>query len=182
MKIKSPSSVRRVVELLQQATIEIAAEYFRLPVTDMPLGSSRERVYCYELYSRLQSLWPDALQRYSLAGEVDKASHPRITRTRAKNKKPDFIIHSPGNMDDNLAVIEVKRTTNLTEVQKDMETLKFFKSDAGYQAGVLLLFGPSKAPWNLIRRAAEDEGVDLRDYIVLHHEVAGQAANRIEFA
>jgi len=82
-------------------------------------------------------------------------------------------------MNDNLAVIEVKPTVHLSELQKDIQTLVYLKSEGRYRAGVLLLFGPTRASWDEVRLAAEQEQVSLGDLIVLHHEDSGQAAKAI---
>lgn len=134
-----------VVDLLKRATHEIPAEYFRLPVTDIPLGKWRERVYCYELYHQLRCIWSKGF-RYSLGGEVDKISCPNFRETKIPRAKPDLLVHSPGNMRDNLAVIEVKPTVGLStaRVRKDIRTLKYFKSNAGYEAGVPLVVWPKR--------------------------------------
>lgn len=44
---------------------------------------------------------------YRLDGELDKVNHPEI-HERIGPKKPDFVVHVPGDMNRNLVVIEVK--------------------------------------------------------------------------
>jgi len=65
--------------------------------------------------------------------------HPIIRNA----KKPDFIIHEPGNM-SNLVVIEVKPVTvknRLNELREDLGTLKWFLNEANYYRAVMLIYG-----------------------------------------
>ncbi len=117
--------VHRFIDLLKTATAAIAEEYFMLPVAGIPDAIWRERVYCYELYHQLRNAWPEDFP-YSLGGEVDKSAHPLFSGTAIDSKKPDFLIHSPGSMNRNLAIVEVKPTARMSEVEKDIQTLKGF--------------------------------------------------------
>ena len=94
------------IECLIEATGKIESHYFQLPVAGDERPIFRERVYCYELYHQLRCTLVDDFP-YVLDGEVDKAGHP-ILRTELGAKKPDFIVHMPGQMDQNLVVIEVR--------------------------------------------------------------------------
>ena len=94
---------QQFLKCLMKAIQNIDAHYFKLPVAENGELIYRERVYCYELYHQLRLLLGDDFP-YKLHGEVDKANHPIIK----DEKKPDFIIHVPGEMKQNLVVIEVK--------------------------------------------------------------------------
>jgi hypothetical protein len=100
----------------------------------------RERVYCYELYHHLRVSLGDDFP-YKLDGEVDKVNHP-LLRSSLATKKPDFIVHVPGDMDRNLAVIEVKpRTTSISRLDADLRTLQGFLDEANYHRAIMLIYG-----------------------------------------
>jgi hypothetical protein len=102
------------IKSLIDAAEKIEPHYFQLPVAEGEEPKYRERVYCYELYHQLRCILGDNFQfQYKLNGEVDKRGHP-IFR---KAKKPDFIVHSPGDMKHNLVVIEVikQEITNIDD-------------------------------------------------------------------
>ena len=63
--------------IFKEATKNISREFYQLPVAGKEDPIYRERVYCYELYHQLRSLWPTETE-YTLSGEVDKSGHPLI--------------------------------------------------------------------------------------------------------
>src|SRR5262245_38397876 len=91
--------------LIHAAASNVSREYFQVPVADAE-AVYRERVYCYELYHQLRCLW-DRFP-FSLGGEVDKSGNPHFAEGPYAQAEPDFLVHTPGAMGDNLAVIEVK--------------------------------------------------------------------------
>lgn len=130
------------VEVLMSAAAEVLGEYFHLPQAESD-AVYRERVYCYELYHRMRTRWEGA--PYSLGGEIDKAGHPLFRGGPYARAKPDFLVHIPGEMDHNLAVVEVKPATAASvEVQRDFQKLKWFCEKARYFAGIMLIYGESK--------------------------------------
>ncbi len=129
-------------DVLNRATAAIDTEYFRLPI-DGGDPIFRERVYCYELYHQMRSLWParDAC-RYLLNGEVDKSGHALLEQWGFKGEKPDLLVHGPGHIADNHAVIEVKPSTvDHRGIVKDLTKLALFRSRARYQRGIYLIYG-----------------------------------------
>jgi hypothetical protein len=139
----------RFKDLLAEASAAIDQNYFLLPVADAeggePIVQYRERVYAYELYHQLRSRWP--FWPYSLGGEVDKRGHPLIRGGDLNNAKPDLLVHIPGSMENNLAVIEIKALRPIalreeeTAIEKDVRKLIAFMENARYAAGFLLTFG-----------------------------------------
>src|SRR5947208_1325293 len=128
------------IELLQKATASIPRLYFQLPVAGQEQPIFRERVYCYELYHQLRALLEQTeppLRYYALSGEVDKQGH-RVIRRYA----PDLIFHQPGDMSDNIAVVEVKPANGEVDgIRKDLATLAYFVSDAvQYRLGIHLVY------------------------------------------
>ena len=90
----------------------------------------RERVYAYELYHQLRVRWP--AWPYLLGGEIDKEGHPLIRGGLLHGVKPDMVVHIPGGMDNNLAVLEVKPATARTaRAVQDLKKLTAFCSEAG---------------------------------------------------
>ncbi|MCC8952716.1 methionyl-tRNA formyltransferase-like protein [Bradyrhizobium sp. Pear77] len=126
--------------LLGRVTAGIRPEYIRLPIDGGP-AVYRERVYCYELYHQMRLEWPDD-GPFRLNGEVDKAGHPRLGPLGASRYKPDLLVHGPGNMGFNHAVIEVKSMmANATGIKKDLNTLRLFRRVVGYERSISLIYG-----------------------------------------
>lgn len=126
--------------IIREATAAIDVIYFQLRV-DGGDPVYRERVYCYELYHQMRSVWPpDA--RFSLNGEVDKRAHPQWGRIQARIASPDLLVHTPGHMDGNHCVIEVKPgNARRKGIEKDLLTLSQFRVRAGYERAILLFYG-----------------------------------------
>jgi len=127
------------VKYLIKAIEKMDAHYFQLPIAEGEEPIYRERVYCYELYHQLRCILDDNFS-YKLNGEVDKSGHPLIRNA----KKPDFIIHQPGDMEHNLVVIEVKPVTvesRISKLREDIETLKWFLDNANYYQAIMLIYG-----------------------------------------
>ena len=156
-----------LIKSLIKAAENMDAHYFQLPIAEGDEPKYRERVYCYELYHQLRCILGDSFP-YKLCGEVDKAGHPIIR----KAKKPDFIIHQPGNMEHNLAVIEVKPVTvkdRLDKLRKDLETLKYFlNNEPRYYRAIMLIYGCDNddLPKNIKQ---EIESIDDPRIVVLWH-------------
>lgn len=130
--------MNELTHIIEAATAEIEHRYFALPIHGGdPIY--RERVYCYELYHQMRCLWPKNCA-YWLNGEVDKSGHPIMT-PHVGGVKPDFLVHMPGDMAGNHAVIEVKPATAAAGgITKDIATLSSFKT-AGYDRAIYLIFG-----------------------------------------
>ncbi len=173
------------IRALFEACAHVGARYFSLPIAtasgSIPKSESiyRERVYCYELYHQWRMRWP-VDSRYDLSGELDKSGHPLVRRP----KKPDFLVHVPGRM-DNLAVIEVKAAnTDMAALLKDVKTLTFFRKSLGlennYAHAYLLIYGMTEARWRatsstLAQRARKD-AVDLAAIDPVIHPDPGERA------
>jgi hypothetical protein len=128
-----------LTRILKKATAGIEERYFQLKIDGGP-AVYRERVYCYELYHQLRVDWTRT--DYVVNGEVDKSGHPIMERLGAKARKPDLLIHGPGDMDANYAIIEVKPcNANDRGIKKDLETLSFFRGQGRYQRAIFLLYG-----------------------------------------
>lgn len=127
-------------EVLSVATRDVGRMYFQLSV-DGGDPIYRERVYCYELYHQMRLNWPHGTEYY-LNGEVDKSAHPILRQMGVGREKPDLLVHKPGYMSGNYAIIEVKpaRAGN-AGIYKDLCTLQLFSAQVGYRRAIYLHFG-----------------------------------------
>jgi hypothetical protein len=76
-----------------------------------------------------------------LNGEIDKQKHPFFKKLDEGYAKPDFLIHIPGSMDENYAIIEVKHSITTEGILKDLNTLNIFIQKALYKRGIYLIYG-----------------------------------------
>jgi hypothetical protein len=172
-----------LTEILRNATRNIAENFFRLPI-DGSTPIYRERVYCYELYHQMRRLWPESCP-FCLNGEVDKRGHEILQRLEAADAIPDLLVHGPGHMARNHAIIEVKKCElDLEGMQKDVGTLtRFVAADIGYQRAIFLVFGLRLTDYRLqqirevIAGAAPQVPIEL-----WRHSHVGEPAERIELA
>ena len=127
-------------QIISESTEAVDEMYFQLNI-DGGDPIYRERVYCYELYHQMRSRWPKET-KYYLNGEIDKAAHPILRELGIGNKKPDFLIHTPGYMAGNFAIIEVKHINAARkDIIKDLETLSNFVNRVGYKKAIYLFYG-----------------------------------------
>ena len=118
----------------------VEAPYFRPATINHPEGIVRERVFCYELYHQLRVLQSrrPSVTAFVLHGEMDKSGHPNFP---GFGKKPDFVFHSPGTMENNTCVIEVKGNLVPEDIRKDFTNLLAFLGRYNYNFGLFILFG-----------------------------------------
>ena len=163
-----------------EATQGVTRPYFQLPVAGTQDLIYRERVYCYELYHQMRSLWPFDCQ-FSLSGEIDKAGHPLVRGNNLDAKKPDFLVHVPGDMGGNYAVVEVKPVNaGLDGVKKDLDTLAAFRQLADYERGLLLVYGEG-APQGMQPKILEHIRADRRGLEIWAHRASGERARKLDF-
>jgi hypothetical protein len=131
---------QQFLKCLMKAMQNIDSHYFQLHFAGSDELKYRERVYCYELYHQLRLLSGDDFP-YKLDGELDKQGHAIISG----KKKPDFVIHVPGEMGQNLVVIEVKTVyvkDKIRELKEDIDKLKMFiTSKVSYYRAIMLIYG-----------------------------------------
>ena len=167
------------LEMIVAATSRIADEYFQLPVADAD-QIYRERVYCYELYHQLRLAWDDF--PFNLGGEVDKSGHPHFEDGPYAQAKPDLLVHTPGNMEGNLAVVEIKPVNvGGGGIRDDLQKLTWFCENARYFAGIFIVFGHRGAEDMLVQRVrrANEHGVDFGRLRCLYHRRAGTRAEEL---
>ena len=69
--------------------------------------------------------------------------------------KPAFLVHIPGDMEGNFAILEVKPiTARGNATREDIDWLDRFVVEAGYHLPILLVFGGSLEDLSLFRRRA----------------------------
>ena len=159
---------QRFLKCLMKAIQNIDTHYFQLHFAGNDKLKYRERVYCYELYHQLRLLLGNDFP-YKLDGELDKEGHAIISG----KKKPDFVIHVPGEMGQNLVVIEVKTVNvkdKIRELIEDIDKLKMFiTSKASYYRAIMLIYGSVNGdlPQNIRQ---EIENVHDERIIILWHD------------
>lgn len=173
--------MKEFIRMLRTATEQIEQNYFHMPVAGKNDTIYRERVYCYELYHQLRSLWDDF--PFKLCGEVDKKSHPLIW----KEPKPDMIVHKPKTMPmQNLAAIEVKTCDNyMNDYKADLDKLIRLCKDANYFRGILLVFGTPKRGQDdldekVLKAAKSCNQDDMKSIDVFYHGKPGHSADKRE--
>lgn len=161
-------------QILLEATCAVESSYFQLSI-DSGIPQYRERVYCYELYHQMRIRWPEDSPFY-LNGEVDKTSHPILSGLGANKLKPDLLVHQPGDMAGNYAIIEVKRQeTRNPGIKKDLRTLSLFTQQVGYQKAIYLIYGHNADSLiTRVRRIHRQE--NLAPIELWIHQTVGQPA------
>ena len=171
------------LEMLEKATREMPQDYFQLRVAGKDTPIYRERVYCYELYHQLRVALPHDFH-FSLTGEVDKRGHPIIRTSPLNRRKPDFLVHSTGNMKSNLSAAEVKPgIAGIRDMEKDIETLISCLNQANYEYGMLLIYGGRRPGWlgKLKRLAGQNTKFpDFCNRLLMYwHEKVGMSASEV---
>lgn len=158
-------------EILRSATQAISPEYFQLPVAGRD-PVLYERVYCYELYHQMRSRWPET--HLFLSGEIPKRGHEIIMQAIENAVVPDFLIHEPGTMNHNHAILEVKSSeANAVGIRKDLATLDQFRVQVGYERSIYLFYGG--VDLELVQKLAAERPVQAYIEIWLHSEPGTEA-------
>lgn len=181
----------KVIQLLLEATSRIQSDYFiQASAGDDENAAAvehcRERVYAYELYHQLRSIWPSNWN-YMLAGEIDKTGHALIRSGEMRGAKPDLVVHRPGRMDCNLLVVEIKpvdlnRRFDNKRFVKDLRKLVAFRRKADYALAIALLFG-EKAEHirDDIAARSNMSKIDLELVDLWNHSAATEPARKLEW-
>jgi hypothetical protein len=140
-----------IVDLIEDALKEIIEKgYYNLKTFNGP-NMVRDRVFCYEFYHQMRTIQKtkneyEKLKNITLHGELDKSNHKVIKG----EPKPDFIFHTPGKKDNNVAVIEVKGCEypdnppiKNNGISSDLCKLRNFIQSYNYQYGIMLIFNSS---------------------------------------
>lgn len=172
--------MKAFTNLLLRATKAIQKEYFMVETID-GRAVYRERVYCYELYHQLRTIWPESTH-VVLNGELDKRSHPFFVTNGIDPVVPDFLVHSPASMKYNYCAIEVKcSTAGRDGIRKDLTTLSMLHNDVGYRRCIYLIFGSDVSETITIVRSINDAYVDRLPVELWTHTGPNTAAQRVRF-
>lgn len=171
--------MKELTKLLADATAGVSRNYFHLNI-DGGNPVYRERVYCYELYHQLRDIWPP-LTEYYLNGEVDKAAHPILKEIGANRLKPDLLVHKPGYMEGNHAIIEVKSEgARRGAIKNDIEKLSLFINKVRYERAIYLFFGYGLNDKNLQSIKGVADSIDhLAPIEVWFHDSHNKSANMV---
>jgi len=131
-----------------------------------------------------------------LCGELDKSGHPYIRGNSLDRVKPDFLVHKPLSMTQNLVAIEVKpvarvqgvartrkRVVAQGEIEKDLKTLTAFCRCGSYRHAIYLIYGDDYSRFQHIRSKAVALGRELGERIDLDlidlylHSKPGESAS-----
>lgn len=111
-----------------------------------------ERTICACLAAILQQSFPDHSVHVEYNRHFVHRKEIRLPDVNgnlvSKRVFPDIIVHQPGCDDNNLLVIEVKKTTNQCQDHEDIYKLQLIKEQIRYQfaAFIRLPFGPNADP------------------------------------
>lgn len=167
--------MRELTQVIEKATSGVAQMYYHLRI-DGGEPVFRERVYCYELYHQMRKIWPENCP-FLLNGELDKCAHPLLRELGADNAKPDFLIHRPGAMAGNYAIIEVKHSVTASGIRKDLKTLDLFVRKVGYKRAIYLIYGSNANELGVTNiQAVANEFENLEPIEVWLHSKANKPA------
>lgn len=148
--------VKIILEIIEEALNVVEQPYYNILTTYKTEGIIRERVFCYELYHKMRIILEEKRNiEFTLNGEIDKRGHPEFEVEDRKN--PDFIFHTPGTMEKNMLIVEVKGKTDgyIEACLKDFETIICFVSKYRYRAGVFILYNACKFPVELRKNVCQ---------------------------
>lgn len=87
-------------ELLRVATSCVDQCYFETEIlgnNSQRMKVYRERIYCAELYHQMRKIWPQD-GTLVLHNDYDKSGSQFFAGKSVRGVKPDFLIHTPGDI------------------------------------------------------------------------------------
>ena len=157
------------------ATEKIEEKYFLTKIIRMNGDEKsvyRERIYCYELYHQIKVVCKDV--HMDIFAEYDKSGSSFYAGTSLQRVKPDFLLHLPGNTENNHIAMEVKSSAaRRSDLQKDIEKLIKLTDDHRFEFGVYLIYGKDA----IIKGDIASEYINNRPKIkiFIHNEVGVKA-------
>jgi hypothetical protein len=186
MEKRMDDALSIVTDWLLCASSQVGSNYFQLPVAGQEDPEYRERVYCYELYHRWRTHWPEGFP-FTLSGEIDKSGHPLIRG----EPKPDFLVHVPGKM-TNLLIVEVKPfNRHFRDMVIDLKKLTRFRRNlvplgqpGNYHAAYFWVYGLQASEWpafrnHLLQEVNGSPEFDCALVSAICHERAGDKAVKV---
>lgn len=137
-----------------------------------------ERPFAYEFYHQLRKLMDSGDVDFGgpiIQAEVDK----RYQHCFEKGKTPDFIIHVPSNTNKNLAVIEFKLATNLSNIKGDFEKLVEFRKtpELKYEYLIEVIIGNSISLESAKRQIMQLNKSDGEEILIIEFDTDSWRAN-----
>lgn len=134
--------------------LRIALEEFIRKHSHLFVVDANERSMTHKLAEHVQKYFPtyDVDCEYNRQGDVPKQLRIESTPTlmddtNARTVFPDIIVHGRGNNDNNLLVIEAKKSSNRDGTGFDSKKLDAFQGDPYlYKHGALVLFTVGAVP------------------------------------
>ena len=126
-------------ETVSNALIESLNQLFETYRSQLLIDVA-ERSIASRLASLLRPRFPelDVDVEYNRMGEIPKSiawnEDPELVL-------PDIVVHQPMNNDQNLLVIEIKKSSSATSKENDLRKLAAFRSDLFYQHALFLRLG-----------------------------------------
>ena len=176
-------NLNQFLSILSDSIEVIEEKYINLSVAGKEDTIQRERIYCGELYHQIRTRIVE--MTYEINNEPNKIKHP-IIEASCGAVDPDFIIHRPGSMgeEDNLAVIEVKRSTGdlIKGIIKDITTINCMTSiENGYYAGIIIIYGYlTKSKKDKLIERIKFKTNDIKKLLLVFHESPGNRPQIIE--
>ncbi len=149
------------LEIFKQGLINVNESYYSIErwgnVNNLPENTNferyLERVFCYELYHQVrrimdisEQILPNIFRDVSFNGELRKEIIqvillPQNILPLEARYMPDFLLHSPGNFDNQLLIVEVKTNPELTyaQIQDDLLKIEQFIKNYKYKQGIFLI-------------------------------------------
>jgi len=200
-------------DLLFKAIPAIKGKYMTFESVGL-MDGFMERTYAYEFYHQLRKFQDELnYNDFTIHAEPQKARTKflhrileRLEEERLENEHiddfqkrvmPDLLVHVPDNLNENVAIVEIKPDKGLSwdrkGIKKDIRVLKEFVSggndDDGYYKGILLLYSTSNGfndaeiiKKNYSEIIKDTLGNNWYDYsqkidLLWHHKVGTQPKN-----
>ena len=147
------TSFEQYLNVLMMACAGIEDLYFHVPlVTEIKDRDEfvkavgyRERVYCYELYHQQRLLLTkQKLHKRGLLLNAETDKSGTVYTKWIGARKPDFILHRPGEGTHNIAILEAKAiVAPIDDIEEDLKKLKDFLNPRtmNYFGAVALIYG-----------------------------------------
>jgi hypothetical protein len=179
MSSGNSENIDEIIEVISEAYFEtVKNKYENFESAFSRFRRIQERIFSYEFYSQMRNIQESGkfefLKNFTIHAEIIKSDNPS---EKIHGKQPDIIIHIPGNNENNLLVMEIKRIDAPPEnIKNDLKKLKDFIEDEilKYKYGILLIFGEISNEngniWNPIKNKikeedSNDDNLKLSDYI-----------------
>jgi hypothetical protein len=142
-------------QALHNAGLGVRGEYFKLKYYDGADGDVKdaEHHYCYELFRHFgNQLDQEDFSPFYLTSQVNKALHPEFHGDPVLHRViPDFAFHTPGRMEGNFVIFEIKPLANVcsltdkshkSSLHEDLKKLtSFCDQKRHYYRAIHLIYG-----------------------------------------